>query len=370
MIVAATALEGEAEEGGAEGGHAVVDVIDAVFLLDGAALGFLWVEAVESGGEDLIVGRVRQEIAGELIGNEFVPAEIFVEGLDDPVAPRPHLALAVHLEAVAIGVAGDIEPVGGHTFAVAGGSEEAIDDLGQGVGRAIGEKRIDFREGRREAGEVEGKPANKGGAVGCGLGCEFAAGEPVEREPVDGRRRERRERGGLGFEVWDLGGRSGHGGERLEGPVVLKGCTLVDPALEDGDFRRREAADFCVGRRHHFLRVGAGDAEDDFALRASAGDDYGRAILFTEGSLAGIEAEFAFAAALIGAVAMEALVREDRPHLAAKIDRCGGTGDDLQAEQEGQKSKWTEDRENHDRRHRNHYERMSLTSCPCTSVRR
>ena len=108
--------------------------------------------------------------------------------------------------------------------------------------------------------------------------------------------------------------------------MVLKGGTLVDPALEDGDFGRREAADFCVGRRHHFLRVGTGDAEDDFALRALAGDDYGRAILFTEGSLAGIEAEFAFAAALIGAVAMKALVREDRPHLAAVVDRRSGGG--------------------------------------------
>ena len=121
-----------------------------------------------------------------MVGDELVPAEVLVEGFDDPVAPRPHLALAVDLETVAIGVTGDIEPVGGHAFTVARGGEEAIDDLGQGVGRAVSEKRVDFRGGRREAGEVEGKPANKGGAVGCGLGCEFAAGESVEREPVDG----------------------------------------------------------------------------------------------------------------------------------------------------------------------------------------
>ena len=141
----------------------------------------------------------------------MVPAEVLVEGFDDPVAPRPHLALAIDLKTVAVGIAGDIEPIGGHAFAVAGGSEEAIDDLGQGAGRAVGEKRVDFREGRREASEVEGKPANKGGAVGLGLGCEFAAGESFERESVDGRRRERRERGGLGFEVWELGGWSGDG---------------------------------------------------------------------------------------------------------------------------------------------------------------
>jgi hypothetical protein len=119
----------EAEEGGAEGGGAVVDVVDAVFLLDGAAFGFLRVEAVKGGGEDLFVGGGGQEIAGELVGDEFIPAEIFVEGLDDPVAPRPHVALAVDLETVAVGVAGDVEPVGGHAFAVARGGEEAVDQI-------------------------------------------------------------------------------------------------------------------------------------------------------------------------------------------------------------------------------------------------
>ena len=73
VVVATATFEREAEEGGAEGGHAVVDVVDAVFLLDGAALGFLRMEAVEGGGEDLVVGGVGQEVAGELIGDEFVP---------------------------------------------------------------------------------------------------------------------------------------------------------------------------------------------------------------------------------------------------------------------------------------------------------
>ena len=112
--------------------------------------------------------------------------------------------------------------------------------------------------------------------------------------------------------------------------MVLKGCTLVDPALEDGDFGGSEAADFCVGRRHHFLWVGAGDAEDDFALRAFAGDDYGRVIFHAERTVLGVEAEFGFASALIGAVAVVALVRQDRADVAAVVDRRrrGGSAGD------------------------------------------
>ena len=76
---------------------------------------------------------------------------------------------------------------------------------------------VDFDQAFSRAGvggaEVHGVGAGGEGEgeVSFGLGCEFAAGESVEREPVDGRRRERREIGGLGFGVWDLGGWSGDG---------------------------------------------------------------------------------------------------------------------------------------------------------------
>ena len=119
VVVTTAALEREPEESRAEGGDAVVDVVDAVFLFDRAALGFLCVETVEGGGEDLIFGGLGQEVAGELVGDEFIPREVLVEGLNDPVAPWPHVALAVDLETVAVGVAGEVEPICGHAFAIA-----------------------------------------------------------------------------------------------------------------------------------------------------------------------------------------------------------------------------------------------------------
>jgi len=59
-----------------------------------------------------------------------------------------------------------------------------------------------------------------------------------------------------------------------------------------------------VGWRHHFLRGGAGDAEDDFALRAFSGDDHGQIVFHAECTFLGVEAEFGFASDLIGAVAV------------------------------------------------------------------
>ena len=188
MVVATGAFEGEAEEGGAEGGDAVVDVVDAVFLLDGSALGLLRVKTVKRGSEDLLVGGIGQQIAGELVSDEFVPREIFVERLDDPVAPRPHVAFAVDLETVAVGVAREVEPIGGHAFAVAGRGEQAVDqifDYGFPVLDRGGGEGLDFSDRWRQAGEIEGEAADESSGIGLGLERELPAGESGGDETVD-----------------------------------------------------------------------------------------------------------------------------------------------------------------------------------------
>ena len=129
MVVAAGALEGQAEEGGAEGVHAVDDVGDAELLLDDAALLVLHVEAVEGRREALVLRGVRQQVAGELPRDELVEGEVLVERLDDPVAVRPHGAVAIHLVAVRVGEAREVQPVGGHPLAVARRGEETVDEL-------------------------------------------------------------------------------------------------------------------------------------------------------------------------------------------------------------------------------------------------
>src|SRR5262249_41237682 len=79
VVVTAAAFEGEAEEGSPHRGHAVYDVGDAELLFDHAALLVLHVQAIEGGGEALVLGRARQQVARELPGEKLVELLIAVE---------------------------------------------------------------------------------------------------------------------------------------------------------------------------------------------------------------------------------------------------------------------------------------------------
>ena len=74
---------------------------------------------VEGRGQALIGRRAWQEVARELFGDEAVEGQVGVEGLDDVIAPAPHRAGGVVIEAVGVGVTGDVEPVLGEAFAEA-----------------------------------------------------------------------------------------------------------------------------------------------------------------------------------------------------------------------------------------------------------
>jgi len=63
-------------------------------------------EPVVAAGDLLLVGGIRQEIAGELLGDEFVEGLVLVEGPDDVIAIHPDVAGVVAVVAAAVGVAG------------------------------------------------------------------------------------------------------------------------------------------------------------------------------------------------------------------------------------------------------------------------
>ena len=189
MVVAFRALHGEAKPRGAEGADAVGDVFDAVFFLDDAALGIDDVVAREAGGDALLEGGLRQEIARDLFGDEAIVGEIGVEGVDHPVAPAPHRARRVVVEAVGVGVARGVEPLDGLPFAVVGRGEQAVDgvfvggfwifDYGAGKG-------VEFSGSRWQADEIEAgaaQPCLGGGGRGRG---KILAGEAGQDEGVDG----------------------------------------------------------------------------------------------------------------------------------------------------------------------------------------
>ena len=85
----------EAEDGLAECFDAVDVIVGEVLLGDGAALVRVHVVALKAGGDELGFGAVRQQVAGELVAEELVVRHVGVEGVDDPVAPQPHVPAAV-----------------------------------------------------------------------------------------------------------------------------------------------------------------------------------------------------------------------------------------------------------------------------------
>ena len=176
MVVAAAAVESEAEPDGADGLGHVENIIDPVFLGDTAPLAIDHVVAQKPGGQLLLVSSRWQQVSGNLPDGELVVGQIFVKSLNDPVAPGPHGALCITLVAIAVGIAGGIEPFPGHALAVARGSEKAIDNPVVGTGGAIGKKIYQLLGGGRQAGEVERDTAKQRGfrSLGCGFQTLFS----------------------------------------------------------------------------------------------------------------------------------------------------------------------------------------------------
>ena len=173
MIVALGAGDGEPEEGATEGRDAVHHGLDAELLgVDAALLVDLGV-AIEAGGHLLFDGGIRPKVAGELVDDELVVGLIAVERGDDPIAVFPDLARRVDGVAVGIGVAGNIKPWTGPTFAVVRRGEQSLDECGVGGGRVpggIGEEGGDLGGGGRQAGQIEAEPADEGDGIGGGRG--------------------------------------------------------------------------------------------------------------------------------------------------------------------------------------------------------
>ena len=126
-----------------------------------------------------------QQVAGQLLDRELVERQIAVERADDPVAPRPHPAMAVDVVAVRVGVARGVEPGHGHALAVVRRLQQRVDALFVRVGRAVGEKGVDLGGRRRQARQVVGHAAQQRRLVGLGRRLQPFALQAREDEPID-----------------------------------------------------------------------------------------------------------------------------------------------------------------------------------------
>jgi hypothetical protein len=200
--------------------------------MDGSVLANLFRQQ-DRCGDEKTGGRIGSErVSRDLLADELVIRNIGVEGTDDIVAVGKGVGtLGIHLEAMRVGVADDIEPVLRPALAVMGTGEESLDDLAHRGVRVSNRSYLECREFlrcRRQSDQVEAKAAEKGPGVRRGRAMQAVCGKSGADEIIH--------RGIL--RSWQ---------ERLVAPVVGRVLerdridsigphrAFVDPGGEDGD---------------------------------------------------------------------------------------------------------------------------------------
>ena len=306
------AADGQPQEDGAVGVDLVHDVADVDLLLDRPSLARRDVAAVVARGDELVERGIGQQVAGKLLDDELVERLVGVERLDHPVAIGPDLAIVVQVQAMGVAVAGGVEPEPGHVLAVARRVEQPVHELLISLVRAIGQEGIDLLGRRGQAGQVEEDAADQGRRVGLGRGVQPLGLEPGQDETVD---RIPRPAGILD------GGQVGLA-RRLEGPVRRPRRPLLDPSAERLDLLGRQLLAELLRGHLGFGIVGL-DPEDQLAFVGLARNDRDAARLqLRHHALLGVEPQPGLARLVVGTVAGEAIVREDRADIAREIHRA------------------------------------------------
>ena len=299
MVVAAGAAHRHRHPYGGYRLDAVDHVLDVVLLGNRAALEVDHVVAIEARGNELIAGRIGQQVARDLLDGELVERLVFVEGANHPIAPRPHLAAAVDVVTVRVGVTRQVEPFQRHALAVAPRAQQTVDLLFIGFRRTVVKKGGDILGVGRQAGEIEAQAAQQGAFVRLGRGRQIFFAKPGADELVDGT--------------------AAAAVERLIRPMGPPFGALIDPAANCLDLLRSGAA---VGRRRRHARrfIDVADAPVQPARGGVAGNDHAVAAAVGERAVARVQPQTGLAGLLIGPVTGEALIRQDRPHVLLEID--------------------------------------------------
>ena len=148
------------------GGSALDGITEDEFSINGAPLTGGDVVAVETGGNQLVLGRAGQEISSQLVDGELIERQVAVEGSDNPVAVGPDLALIVEVQTVCVCVSGHIEPVAAHLFTVLRAVHEAVHATLVGARKRIRQKGVYFGRCGRQAPKVHAQTAQQGRTIG------------------------------------------------------------------------------------------------------------------------------------------------------------------------------------------------------------
>ena len=118
VVMALRALDRQAEHALADGIHAIEHLVHTELLRVNPAFFVEHGVAQKTRGDDLVLGAIRDQVAGELFDDELIVREVAIERVDDVIAITPDVARLVLFKAVRVGVACRIKPMSAPAFAV------------------------------------------------------------------------------------------------------------------------------------------------------------------------------------------------------------------------------------------------------------
>ena len=223
----------------------------------------------------------------------------------------------------------NIQPPHRHALAKARRSEQPIHLLFVGIRRSVGVASGDLLRRRRQAGEIERKPAQELGLRRFRGGRDLSLRELRADETIHRMRRFAR--------------RHRRFRQRRVSPVRLVNRAFRDPAFDRVFLLRRQLL-VRLRRRHDVVAIIGKNACDDFTLlRLTRHDRHHIILRFLQRFLTNIQPQPGLPRLRIEAVAVKAGVRKNRPNIAVKADRSvlglrradGEQADDKQEAEKG-----------------------------------
>ncbi len=139
-------------------------------------------------GGHVFEGPLHQLVSGELLLDEAIEGFVGVERADDVVSEvvGPGAGRVCFAVAVAVGVAGDVEPVAAPTLPVMRGGQQPFDEAGIGVRRGVGVKGGHFLRCGGQARQIQRSPPQQERLWGFRVEAELFFLELRQHKTVDG----------------------------------------------------------------------------------------------------------------------------------------------------------------------------------------
>ena len=127
MVMTLSAGHSQPQPGGGGHIHSVEQNHKALLLRNGPTLSVVQMVAIEPTGYFLLRAGIWQKMSCELPDGKLIERHVLIESLDDPVFPNPLVGFSIKLKAVAVCIAGGVQPLQSHSLAIMRTGQQMID---------------------------------------------------------------------------------------------------------------------------------------------------------------------------------------------------------------------------------------------------